>query len=104
MIILENMWKYSRYQLIPHVNVEILVEEALCFCLSYQNGELVRTHEEHIITSSINFAAVYACTKYSIHFFNARVPLGLCQINISIWAWHQDSILYPVGGGEYLNL
>lgn len=52
----------------PTCIVEILVEEALCFCLSYQNGELVRTREENIITSSINFAAVYACTKYSIHF------------------------------------
>ena len=43
--------------------------------------------------------------KLILHtFFNARVPLGLCQINISIWAWHQDSILYPIGGGEYLTL
>ena len=33
-------------------------------------------------------------------FFNARVPLGLCQI----WAWHQESVLYPIGGGEYLTL
>ena len=43
--------------------------------------------------------------KLILHtFFNARVPLGLCQINISVWAWHEESFLYPIGGGEYLNL
>ena len=76
-------WSFGEYVEVfematnPTCIVEILVEEALCSWLTEsehvsvyrtQSGELVLTHEENIITSSINFAAVYACTKYSIHF------------------------------------
>ena len=56
----------------PTCIVEILVEEALCSWLTESEHvsvyrtkmvDFFRTHEENIITSSINFAAVYACTK-----------------------------------------
>ena len=75
-----------------------------CFCLSYQNGELVQTREENIITSSINFAAVYACTKYSIHFLMPGCRWASARLIFLSGLGMKNPILYPVGGGEYLNL